>query len=225
MCDGFWPCLSGYQTLITGVLAVVAAAWTIIQTRVQYRRERKGRLRAARAALPVTLSAILDHASLVARALADGWPVEAKFYPHMTDVLAERRFDVTVPPFSVELIAALERIVELADRDDVAERIESILREAQVLHARCRGLSSGELVSLHYYAGLIGDAAALYARAESLIEYARRLAPGVSTSNLWDRTFASLPLMRVEIDLVREVLQQERAAGLPPGEADIRLPA
>lgn len=64
------------------------------------------------------------------------------------------------------------------------------------------------------------QAAALYARAESLFTYARRKTPGVNSANLWDRVFAALSLIRVYQPAILEGAQKQREQGLLPGEAD-----
>ena len=131
---------------------------------------------------------------------------------------------VDVPAFPPELLAALERIVELTDVKAVAERVESILREVQVFGARGRDLQQGAEHTLPYLAGLILQTASIYARAESLFGYARRQSASVDEHELWDRVAAALSIAGVHRPEVDRMAHSERDAGLPPGEADT-LPA
>lgn len=50
---------------------------------------------------------------------------------------------VDFPAFPSEVLGALERVVELTDVEAVADRIENMLREVQVLSARTRPLVKG----------------------------------------------------------------------------------
>jgi hypothetical protein len=218
-----------WQTMITGVLALGAAGWAawlargqlsaarqqMKEARRQARNDRDGRLRAARASLPATLSAICDYAERVAAELRSAYPVP--------NLLGVDRYVPTFPPFPAETIMSLERVVELTADNSVAERIESILREAQVLDARCRGMIRGDRISADYLAALLQQAASIYARAESLFDYGRRRSAGVSTAPLWDRVFAAFTVFRLyegAHDAVFEMAREARDQGQQPGEAD-----
>ena len=229
-----------YQTLITGLLALTAAviaAWiargqlraseTQIKVaidqleadRTRAAAERSGRLRGARASLPTVLSSICSYSRDAARALHDAWPTPAKLYPD-TPLASAYRVSCEVPQFPVELIAPLERIVEFTDAPEVAERIESILREVQVFNARTDELKGGSTVSIGELASYILEAAAIYARAESLFDYARRQSETVSSKPLWDRVFAALLIFGVHDEIVKTKAQREKDNGLSPGEAE-----
>ncbi|WP_157217999.1 hypothetical protein [Flavisphingomonas formosensis] len=236
---GHW--IYDFQTLITGLLAVGAALYAarfaqkqvnaarlqievardqIAAIKDQADRERTARLRAARASLPTTLSSICEFAQEAGEALHAAWPAAAKLYPEDHDPNSVQPVTANLPPFPYELLDSLERIVELTDAEDVAERIESILREAQIFSARTRPLVSGTDINTDLLAIHIIQAAALYARAESLFTYARRKTPGVNSANLWDRVFAALTLMRVYEPAILEEAQKQRERGISPGEAD-----
>ncbi len=218
-----------WQTMITGVLALGAGVAAVRAARAQIEaakqeatHTRKARLRAARASMPATLSAVCDYAQRVAEALNGAWPAQAILYPDDTPLYEERRFQISVPHFPLDLLTALERLIEVTNVDAVAERLESILREVQVLGARTRKLEHGDMISIHYLSGLILQAAAIYARAESLFGYARRQNEGVDPADLWDRVSAALNFSGVHRDEVTEAMRDERARGLSPGEADTR---
>jgi hypothetical protein len=236
---GHW--IYDFQTLITGLLAVGAAFYAarfaqkqvnaansqievareqIAVAKAQSDHERGARLRAARASLPTTLSSICEFAQEAGKTLHAAWPSAAKLYPEDHHSNSVQPVKADLPLFPYELLESLERIVELTDAEDVAERIESILREAQIFSARTRPLVAGTDINTDLLAIHIIQAAALYARAESLFTYARRKTPGVNSANLWDRVFAALTLMRVDDPAVLKEAQRQRELGLPPGEAD-----
>lgn len=225
-----------YQTLIAGDLALLAAliaaiiAWRQLRAtrdqldelKRQATRDQAGRLRAARASLPAVLSTICDYAEAVGRALNSGWPAAAVVYPNDVDPLATYRVTIVVPPFPSETLASLERVVELTDSDPVADRIESILREAQVLGARCRKLGAGDDASVGNLASYVLQAGSIYARAESLFEYARRQSDTAAAEPLWERVYVALSIMGVHRNEVLEMARRERDNGDSPGEADTR---
>ena len=222
--------------MITGVLALIAAliAARISRQQVkaahaqinadkdQQQKDRAGRLRAARASLPATLSAICDFAERAARALNDQWPAHAILYPDDNNVFDDGDVIVVMPDFPESAIPVLERIVELTDNEAVSERIESILRETQVLMARTRPLRVGGRANVHSLATYILQAAAVYARAESLFGYARRQSEAIDAEPLWDRVSVALTAASVHRDYIEELMASERESGLPPGEADTR---
>lgn len=225
-----------YQTLITGLLALAAAIITVVIARGQLRaqrqqlqdarnqvvRDRAARLRAARASLPAVLSAICDYAEATGRALQKVWPTAALLYPEDVNPLTAHLITVRIEPFPSVTLQSLERVVELTDNEVIAERIESILREAQVLGARTRKLATGDEIGTNLLSAYILQAASIYARAESLFEYARRQSDGPATEPLWNRVFAALSIFGVHQEEVLEMARRERDNSLPPGEADTR---
>lgn len=231
---------NAWQTLIAALIALGAAWWAgkiaagqlkaardqikvardqIAENKAQADREREAKLRAARATLPVTLSAVCEYAKSAAQILNAAWPTAARLYPDNSD----HRVIADVRPFPNEVLESLERVVEYSDNEDVAERIESILREAQVFVSRTRPLLDGQLINNDWLATHIVQAAALHARAESLFLYARRKRPSTS-GDLWDRTIAALNIMQIYNDIVLAKAEELRARGVPPGEADSEEP-
>lgn len=227
-----------YQTLVTGLLAVgagIGAVWTgrgqiraardqIVAAHQQADSDRAARLRAARATLPTTLSSICEYAQATSQALYSAWPAAARRYRQDHDGSQVQHITVKVPGFPSELLKSLERVVETTDAEDVAERIESILREVQILSARTRPLENGENVSTDTLAAFIIQAASIYARAETLFTYARRKTKGVNSADLWERVNAALTIMRIYEPDVLELAKRQRDRGLPPGEADSEEP-
>jgi len=225
-----------YQTFITGLLALAAALIAaeiarrqlkaardqLAETKRQADRDRAGKLRAARASLPTVLSAVCDYAEETGRHLNGVWPLEAKLYPSDINVLTTYRIKVTTSAFPADTLQSLERVVELTESSAVADRIESVLREVQVLGARTRKLGVGDDVSIDNLSAYILQAASIYARAESLFEYARRQSDGLATEPLWDRVFAALSIMGVRRENVLAMARREREHGDTPGEADTR---
>jgi hypothetical protein len=181
--------------------------------------DRAGRLRATRASLPTVLSAICDYCEQTARALNGAWPAAACLYPNDANRFTNYPTIAAISPFPPETLSALERVVALTDSEEVAERIESILREAQVLATRTRKLPFGDDVSTSMLSGFILQAASLYARAESFFDYARHQTEGVAAEPLWDRVLAALLILGVNRDEVFEMARRERDNGTTPGEA------
>jgi type II secretory pathway pseudopilin PulG len=229
-----------YQTLITGVLAIAAAFIAadiakgqlgaakeqievardqINEAKRQADRDRYGRLRAARASLPAVLSGICKYAADAAEVL---WKqrIDTASEPY-----GHARWEVIlpVPTFPNEYLPALERVVELTENDAVANRIEEILREAQVLDARTQGLAHGKTASFEYIIEMVIQAASIYARASSLLDFARRQSETVATDDLWDRTILALTSMQIYDQEVKDVARQQRDSGQSPGEADTRF--
>lgn len=209
-----------FQTLITGILAVAAAWYAVDASKRQANRERAAKLRAARASLPTALSSLCEYAQTCGQALNAAWPTAAKLYPNEHDGGVDQKIKAEMPDFPYDLLESLERVVELTDAEDVAERIESILREIQIFSARTRPLKNGDTISTDFLAIHIVQAAALHARAESLFTYARRKTTGVNSADLWDRTITALNIMQIYTPDVHKEAMSQKASGNPPGEAD-----
>jgi type II secretory pathway pseudopilin PulG len=223
-----------YQTFIGAMIALIAALIAaeiarrqlkaareqIVEARRQTDLDRAGRLRAARASFPAVLSAICDYADATARALYGAWPAVARLYPNDVDEAQDYRITAEIPPFPVGTLDALERVVELTSAEDVADRIESLLREAQVLGARTRKLETGDNLTVGHLSAYILQAASIYARAESLFEYARRQRDGLAVEPLWARVFVALSMFDIHEEQILAMARRERDRGDPPGEAD-----
>lgn len=223
--------LDHWQTMITGVLAVGAAAWAasisrgqlgaarsqILEQRDLERRTRQARLRAVRATLPSALSSVCGYAKQVSKRVQDSQDA-AEIAATFGDRPGLRR--EPMPSFPSETLAILERVIEFVEADEVAKRIESILREAQILDVRIADRSRfGALET----APTMLQAASVYARAESLFDFARNQSDTVDTTDLWDRTFAAFRIFGLNGERwqgVRDFAQRSRDRGNQPGEAD-----
>lgn len=241
---GDWQCtidwLDHWQTMITGLLALLAAgiaayisagALKIGRDQVRAAREqleaqqrdevgrRKRNLRAARAALPGVLSAVCDHASNVAKLLVTAWPISATLYPHERAPDQPPIMTIDVPTFPSTLVAPLQDILVNLDDPYIHDRIASIFREAQVFDARTRSLHYGDPVSLEWLGNMILQAATLYARAESLVDYARGESDKVE-KDLWPRVFFAIDVLGLHVGFVTDVAEERRRIGRAPGEGD-----
>ena len=169
-----------WQTLIAGILALAAAAWTailinkqILQSEKQEQNRVQRRLVAARATLPLALSGICNYAKDVCS--------ELKLIYPFTET-AGVKFGIptfTITPVPVSLISDLERMIEATTSPSVANRIADIICEIQTLNARTHDLDEklhspsyvGKRESVTNY---LIQSAELLSLAESLFKYARR---------------------------------------------------
>ena len=228
--------LDRWQTLITGILALIAAGvaakigqgqLAAAKGQINLQREldaraRQARLRAARAKLPLALSRVCSYASGIAKELQPfhGASDMDVVFNHLT---AKR--PAALDAFPDHPIAVLEAVIEFVEDEAVAQRIESILREAQVMDARLQQLDSDH-VSKMWVESIMLQAASIYARAESLFYYARNQAQSVSQENLWERTFAAFTMFGLhgqQWDDLKGMAKRSRERGESPGEADERL--
>ncbi|AGH49283.1 hypothetical protein G432_07790 [Sphingomonas sp. MM-1] len=150
--------------LITGA-GVPLLLWQVTQSGRQERRRLRRRHAAARSTLPLTLSAICAYAG---RAGAELRPM-FYFYrgrgPHL---------EFTPPVASDQIIAAIERMIEAASKEEIAHRLADIASRMQVLSARMNGLVVSPSVFRSLVGELILDAAEIDALASSLFAFARR---------------------------------------------------
>ncbi|MFL6764188.1 MAG: hypothetical protein ACJ8FO_03220 [Sphingomicrobium sp.] len=185
-----------WQTMITGVGAVSAAAVSIYFLRKQIASteaekilRRARRLAAARARLPLFLSEMTSYASAMLRmlktcldALASNQPI-----PSTIVVLKPR------PP--EQAIDAFAALIEATDDAEFAALIANMISEIQILDARTGDLEdlAGQLgrLSVQTY---IMNAAKVSAYASSMYEYARRATDQPPHELDWDAVFSALIL-------------------------------
>ena len=188
-CD--WLCeIKSWQTLISGMIALGAAAWTVRAIRHQTQRSddnakeiRRRKARAARAAMPAALSSLTAYTvQCVALIVA---------FRRSTDSTGAIRPNMdlrsrSIPLMPQETLANLKECIEFAD-DQPAARISRIFKKLQIQNSRLRGfideacgrgqlqLIEGSLavVTTQQADGCIFDAAELYAEIAKLFEYAR----------------------------------------------------
>ena len=172
------PCfLYRWQTLTAGLLAFGGALWTVRSIRRQIRQtqdlERERRLsdeRAAKVALPLALSALvqysLDCIQLVTRHIPGGGLVQ----PVTPDLVA--------PPIPDSVIGTLQAIARNADQT-VAHHTATVLGKLQIQHSRLIGLISRTArdapapMSIPEGEDAVYDAADLYVFLVRMFAYAR----------------------------------------------------
>ncbi|NIJ42356.1 hypothetical protein FHS78_002650 [Parvibaculum indicum] len=169
-------CLAKWQTLISGSLAVLAAtggsAILIYQIRQakSFESDRLDRRhKAARALLPLVLSALIDYSRSAA---ADLKNFHLASHGNVVDRNALNAWQI--PPVPHDEIRTLTDVVEAAS-NEVATAIADLIGDIQVQAARLRGLQSETRVTsktdLEEY---ILDVAEIYAQCENMFDYARR---------------------------------------------------
>jgi hypothetical protein len=172
--------LSDWQTLVTGALAILAAvvggAFVFGQTRESRRQADEALARehfAARAVLPLALSAIVDYAEAVVSSLT----TTPTYSSYRAVVVPSAPY---VPPdFDTASIMVLRDVIESAS-PEIGDRVATLLARVQVLAARLRALAANLLPSSravgleHNAVDYTIDAAVIFARASALFRYARR---------------------------------------------------
>jgi len=178
--DSFVAWLKDWQTLVAGVLALGAALiggrYIMVQVRESRRQEndRIGRAyAAARATMPLALSAVSEYAMECGRVLR---PLHAGA---KDETIGHR--GVTFPPLPVEVITAFQRIIETAPEPRVSGVFARFLCALQVQTARLdsvktdlsAGAPSAVMVVSAELEDRVLDAAVIWARAAALFEFAR----------------------------------------------------
>jgi hypothetical protein len=170
---GYW------QTLFAGVLAIIAAFIggsyinkQIKQTEALEQRRFRRKQLAARAAMPLALSALLEYAQ------ATGEKLRVVLDQANDQVIPATSNLPSFPEISAEVIVTLQNVIEPSE-ESVGEKIASLLGRLQVQSARIRSLNSdlrpgsGTLVVTANIEQYVLDVAAIYALGASLLEYAR----------------------------------------------------
>lgn len=214
-------CLYEWQTLASGILAIVAAVIAaallytqINQTERHEQDRRKRRLEAARATLPLVLSQICGFAremvmQLVAarrdRASRTTGPIGGPFNP---------------PELSREIIVDLQAFIEASDNMKVNDLLCEVIRETQVLTSRARSLTdttdtnwnSSIPANLDEY---IVQAARLHTITGNLFDFARGEVDGPPDEISWDSVSSFLFFRHIEeadFPGVYEILKRRRDA-------------
>ncbi len=171
--------LSQWQTLVSGLLAIVAAgigaAFVHAQIRLAERHEQERvarRFDACRAVLPLTLSALCSYGRDCAAFLL---PIYNQREGSSIPTGIEHR---GVPIVDGSITTGLREMVE-ASPVEVRTEIATLLGELQVLRARIEDLprsilSQSHLVTASNIEAYISDAARVYARAIGMFDFARR---------------------------------------------------
>lgn len=172
-----------WQTLISGILALVAAVWTVCvlkrQINLSERHERTRRETseaAARAVLPLTLSAIINYARQSSNTLY------ALYKNREGEVITERMQTIELPPIPESAIGSLQSMIEASTNQAVVKVIAKIIGKIQIQNSRIRSVVHEEqavrpnhvsLVTARNIEDYIIDSAIIFAFAESLFDYAR----------------------------------------------------
>lgn len=172
--------LYDWQTLTAGILAIVGAligggaVWrqsNLVERREQRRLDRQHA--AARAVLPLALSALVDYANDCASGLRP-FLDQALAVSVLTHASATQYAPPLLDP---TVITGLRDVVESADAV-VGERISAAISDVQILTARLRSVArsrgSDMLITKSNIETYIVGAATVYARGEDLFSYARR---------------------------------------------------
>jgi hypothetical protein len=183
---GVWKLLYDWQTLLTGVAALVAAWWTVRQIRSQIRQteelatdQRRRRERAARAMLPLALSELADYAAACMTRLHALRPY---FRPDgsLDSTQADKAgADWTTPALPQNVLAVVKECIEFVD-DGPARTLAVLIRQFQVQHVRLNdGISrlrrhdGVRLILWAHVQQAIRDAAEVYGRTSAAFPFAR----------------------------------------------------
>jgi hypothetical protein len=211
-----------WQTLITGLLAIVAAfigGWFINRQVAEAKTQEGERLRrrhfSARAMAPLALSTLTEYTLGVAEALGNihGQAVGGGI-PH-TAVIP------TFPSLPTDVLSSFRDMVETSN-EGVAGAFADILSDVQIQRARIRSLVSDiprhTVLSLNIEQYLI-DAASIHAQASALFSYARREVDGAPDAITWNAVRSSLRQMGIweeDYDSLFELISSREARDAKP---------
>jgi len=157
------------QTLVAGVLATAAAAWTvkflskqIDQSEAHRRQDHERRHRMLRAGLPTALSEVSDYAEKCAQFV---WRIRHDQHPaNLTQI---------TPPF--DAMRSIQAVIETAEEPSV-NAIENLIRFFQIHESRFRTFTKRSEPSKENTANSILDSLFLVASCSRLFSYARGVA-------------------------------------------------
>lgn len=222
--DCVWSWADEWQTMITGCLAVVAAGLALAASTKQARDQRKGKLRAARAELPASLSSVSLFADMSLERLKEAFPASALMYPNNVKGGEDYQLTVNMPSFPQSSLPNLMAIVEYAGDSPVSRQIERIIREVQVFTARTHKLNVSMVLTLPEICGHMIHAASIHALADGLFDFSRGLSRGVDPKPLWEAVKVVLYVHDLDQNpFVMKAFWSQRAAGRSPTEADYPL--
>jgi hypothetical protein len=219
--------LDKWQTLITGLLALLAAIPTIIllhkQINVSERHERTRRKTteaASRAVLPLTLSTIIDYAEQSSNTL------HTLYQNREGEVIPERVRAIDIPIVPESAIDSLQSMIEASTNPEIAKVIAKIIGKIQIQNSRIRSVIHQEqairpdhimLVTAKNIEGYVIDSAIIRTLAESLFAYARFESEAPEEVN-WDNVSRSLRLLNwvehIHTDLYQTVATRRARSAL-----------
>jgi hypothetical protein len=189
-------CLFEWQTLIAGLLAVLAAAvsvWflrkQISQTEALHQAALRRRFNAARATLPLTLSGLCAYATALVGELS------ARRRARSPSNVNGSREPLLTPAPPTELVVSLQQMIEATEQKNVVALLSEIIGEIQVLTARVSGLTHYQTIrSVDTY---IIQGAGIHALASSLFDFARREVESGPISVNWESVVNALRAMNI----------------------------
>lgn len=183
MSDCIVEFLNTWQTLITGLLALLAAIPTVYllhrQINLSERHERTRRETseaAARAVLPLTLSAIIDYTEQSSNTL------HTLYQGRDDEVIPERIRTIDIPQVPESAIGSLQSMIEASTNREVVKVISKLIQKIQIQNSRMNSVvyqeraarpNSINLVTASNIEQHIIDSAIIHAFASSLFGYAR----------------------------------------------------
>jgi hypothetical protein len=215
-----------WETLVTGVGAVVAAYFTVRSLRQQIHQtreladdQRRRRARAARATLPLALSQLTQYATSCIKELCDLRPC-FQADGSVDRVQGEQRFAAwKLPHLPENILSSLQECIEFVD-DEAAQAIVELIRHLQLQTSRLTDYISrfqlNDGVQLLIRANIdqaMWDAAEVHARTSTLFPFSRGYPTGSFTVTR-NRICEALRLARCfdddhEIDELADKWQRE----------------
>lgn len=138
--------LNKWQTLITGLLALLAAIPTVYllhrQINLSERHERTRRETseaAARAVLPLTLSAIIDYAEQSSNTL------HTLYQNREEEVIPESIRAIELPLVPESAISSLQSMIEASTNPSIIKVVAKLIQKIQIQNSRIRSVVHEEL--------------------------------------------------------------------------------
>jgi hypothetical protein len=187
-----WPnfvkWLNNWQTLLAAGIAVPFAAGAIIVPTWIESERTKRRFIAARATMPMHLSAAVGYARDAGMAIARCRTENG------TNNEAIGAFEQ--PPIPAGLIDSLERLIEATKNKRVIRRLARMIGEIQVLDSRMSAIADAK-DNGSYLDSMIIDAGLVHAQADSMFEFARGEAKTIVRRLPWRLLKTALNIMRI----------------------------
>lgn len=212
--DDGW--LYKFQTLVAGVIAIVAAFIgghfinKQINSSFEIERERRSRkFRSIRSTIPITLNEICDYNHAVNEFLLNSYfQVKDNRLPPDANIME-------IPKFPYSIIKALQEIIEFGD-DTISSHIFQIIRKAQIQDAR---LSKFKKIGDDYSEMILGynilvymvENAKMYAIAVSMFDYARYRSESVNKEIGFDELISAIESLlksRYAVDGIYQLARQ-----------------
>lgn len=187
-----WPnfvlWLKDWQTLVGAAIAIPFAAGAIaVPTMIEWGRSRR-RFIAARATLPLHLSAVGAYAQDAGIAVAACRTTDG------TNDAAIRAFEK--PPIPPGLIENLERLIEATNDQRVIRRMGRMIGIIQVLDSRMTSVADAG-GNGPYFDSMIMDCALIHAQVDSMFDFARGEARTIPDPLPWELVKTALNIMRI----------------------------